>query len=309
VEQLVLALLGPTASGKTGVAVELAQAYPIEIVSMDSALVYRDMDIGTAKPDAATLRQAPHHLINLIDPTQRYSAAQFRADAMQVIGQVETRGNIPLLVGGTMLYYKALVEGLDDLPQADDALRAEIDAEAGERGWPALHAELARRDPRTAARIEATDAQRIQRALEVMRGSGRPMSSFWQDRRDSSPPYRFHALALVPADRSRLHQRIEARFDAMLRAGLVEEVSGLRKKYTLMPGLPSMRCVGYRQVWEYLEGEYDAQELRNRGIYATRQLAKRQLTWLRGMQPETADCLDDGLSTRVKNWVDQALGS
>ncbi|MGA7951239.1 MAG: tRNA (adenosine(37)-N6)-dimethylallyltransferase MiaA [Thiobacillaceae bacterium] len=309
-ERPVLALLGPTASGKTGVAVELAGAYPIEIVSMDSALVYRDMDIGTAKPDAATLRQAPHHLINLIDPTQRYSAAQFRTDALQVIRQVKTRGNIPLLVGGSMLYYKALVEGLDDLPQADDALRAEIDAEARERGWPALHAELAGSDPRTAARINATDAQRIQRALEVMRISGRPMSSFWLDQRDSSAPYPFHALALVPSDRSRLHQRIEARFDAMLRAGLVEEVSGLRRKYpTLTPGLPSMRCVGYRQVWEHLEGQYDAQELRNRGIYATRQLAKRQLTWLRGMRPETANCLDDGVSTRVKNWVEKALAS
>jgi tRNA dimethylallyltransferase len=307
VERPVLALLGPTASGKTGVAVELAKSYPIEIISMDSALVYRDMDIGTAKPDAVTLRQAPHHLINLIDPTQRYSAARFRTDALQVIRQADVRGNIPLLVGGTMLYYKALVEGLDDLPQADDAVRAQIDAEARERGWPALYAELAECDPRTAARIEATDAQRIQRALEVMRVSGRPMSSFWQNQRGSSPPYRFHALALIPSDRSRLHQRIEARFDAMLRAGLVEEVSGLRNRYALTSGLPSMRCVGYRQVWEYLEGAYDAQEMRNRGIYATRQLAKRQLTWLRGMQTETMDCLDQHLSARVKNWVEQAL--
>jgi tRNA dimethylallyltransferase len=305
----VLALLGPTASGKTGMAVELAKSYPIEIISMDSALVYRDMDIGTAKPDAATLALAPHHLINLIDPTQRYSAARFRTDALQVIRRVEMRGNIPLLVGGTMLYYKALVEGLDELPQADDTLRARIDAEARERGWPALHAELAEADPLTAARIEATDAQRIQRALEIVRASGRPMSSFRNARRDSNPSYRFHALALIPSDRSKLHQRIEARFDAMLRAGLVDEVSGLRKKYALMPGLPSMRCVGYRQVWEYLEGRYDAQELRSRGIYATRQLAKRQLTWLRGMQPDTADCLAEDLSTKVNNWVDQVLGS
>lgn len=308
-EPLVLALLGPTASGKTAAALELAKSYPIEIVSMDSALVYRDMEIGTAKPDAATLALAPHHLINLIDPTQRYSAAQFRADALEVIQQVQMRGNIPLLVGGTMLYYKALVEGLDDLPQADDVLRAHIDAEAAERGWPALHAELAKFDPRTAAHIGATDAQRIQRALEVVRVSGRPMSSFRRGQRDPSLSYRFHALALIPSDRSRLHQRIETRFDTMLSAGLVDEVAGLRNKYHLTPKLPSMRCVGYRQVWEYLEGQYDAQELRNRGIYATRQLAKRQLTWLRGMQPETVDCFDDGVSTRVKNWVDRALGS
>lgn len=308
-EQPVLVLLGPTASGKTGVAMELAKSHLIEIISMDSALVYRDMDIGTAKPDAAALALAPHHLINLIDPTQRYSAAQFRTDALQVIRQVEMRGNTPLLVGGTMLYYKALVEGLDDLPQADDALRAQIDAEAAQRGWPALHAELVECDPRAAARIKPTDAQRIQRALEVMRVRGRPMSSFWRDQRESIAPYRFHALELIPSDRSRLHQRIEARFDAMLGAGLVDEVSGLRRKYALTPGLPSMRCVGYRQVWEYLEGAYDAQEMRNRSIYATRQLAKRQLTWLRGMRLATADCLADNLGTRVKSWVDQALDS
>jgi tRNA dimethylallyltransferase len=307
-EPPVLALLGPTASGKTGLAVELAQCYPVEILSVDSALVYRDMDIGTAKPDEAILRQVPHHLINLIDPTQRYSAAQFRTDALAVIAQVKLRGNIPLLVGGTLLYYKALVEGLDDLPHANDGLRAEIDMEAMERGWPALHAELARSDPHAAARIEATDAQRIQRALEVMRISGRTMSSFWRDQRDSGLPYQFRALALVPSERTTLHRRIEARFDAMLRAGLIDEVSGLRKKYALTSALPSMRCVGYRQVWEYLEGAYDAQEMRDRGVYATRQLAKRQLTWLRGMQPETADCLDVGLSAKVKNWVEQALG-
>ena len=308
-QRQVLALVGPTASGKTGIAVELVQSYPLEIVSMDSALVYRDMDIGTAKPDAATLRQAPHHLINLIDPTQRYSAAQFRTDALQAFRDIETRGKIPLLVGGTMLYYKALVEGLDDLPHADDAMRAAITAEAAERGWPALHAELARSDPLIAARIEATDAQRIQRALEVLRVSGRPMSSFWQDRSDSTTASHFRALALIPDDRSTLHRRIEARFDAMLQRGLVEEVAGLRKKYALTAGLPSMRCVGYRQVWEHLEGVYGVRELRDRGIYATRQLAKRQLTWLRGMQLETANCLDPGLSGRARQWVGQVLES
>ncbi len=307
-ESPVLALLGPTASGKTSLAVELAHSYPVEIVSVDSAQVYRDMDIGTAKPDEATLRQAPHHLVDLIDPTQRYSAAQFRSDALQVITQVKMRGNIPLLVGGTLLYYKALVEGLDELPSANEAVRAEIDSEARKRGWPAMHAQLARSDPHAAARIGVTDAQRIQRALEVIRASGRPISSFWRGQGDSSPPYRFCALALVPSDRARLHRRIEARFDAMLRAGLTEEVAGLRKKYALTPGLPSMRCVGYRQVWEYLEGAYGAPEMRDRGVYATRQLAKRQLTWLRGMQLQTADCLDQNLSTTVKNWVDQALG-
>lgn len=303
----VLALVGPTASGKTGLAVELALRYPIEIISMDSALVYRDMDIGTAKPDARTLKLATHHLIDLIDPTQRYSAAQFREDALGKIEEILARGRIPLLAGGTMLYYKALVEGLDDLPRADESLRARLEEEAAERGWPALHEELSRRDPVAAARIEPTDSQRIQRALEVIRATGRPMSSFWQEKNHSGTPYRFHALALIPVERSRLHERIASRFDQMLQGGLVEEVVWLKEKYVLNPGLPSMRCVGYRQVWSYLEGRYDAQELRDRGVYATRQLAKRQLTWLRGMELETLDCFDAALTSKARNWAEQKL--
>jgi tRNA dimethylallyltransferase len=308
VKKPVLALVGPTASGKTGLAVELAQSYPIEIVSMDSALVYRDMDIGTAKPDAETLKLAPHHLINLIDPTQRYSAAQFRQDALTAIQEIHSRGNLPLLVGGTMLYFKALVEGMDDLPLADENLRAQIAQEALEQGWPALHEELCRHDPAAASRIEPADAQRIQRALEVIRATGRPISSFWQKKNHSELPYRIHALALIPSDRAKLHERIELRFDQMLKNGLIGELVALRKKYSLTSGLPSMRCVGYRQVWGYLEGTYDAKEMRDRGVYATRQLAKRQLTWLRGMQLNSADCFDENLSSRIRNWAVRSLG-
>jgi tRNA dimethylallyltransferase len=307
VKKPVLALVGPTASGKTGVAVELAQSYPIEIVSMDSALVYRDMDIGTAKPDAETLRLVPHHLVDLIDPTQRYSAAQFRQDALTEIEAIHSRGKLPLLVGGTMLYFKALVEGLDDLPQADENLRAQIAREAREQGWPALHAELSQHDPLAASRIEPADAQRIQRALEVIRVTGRPISSFWQEDKHARLAYRFHALALIPSDRARLHKRIEVRFDQMLEQGLVAELIALREKYSLTSALPSMRCVGYRQAWGYLEGEFDAREMRNRGVYATRQLAKRQLTWLRGMQLSAADCLAEDLRCTIRNWAEQFL--
>ncbi|MES2000415.1 MAG: tRNA (adenosine(37)-N6)-dimethylallyltransferase MiaA [Pseudomonadota bacterium] len=280
-------LMGPTASGKTATAVELMQHLPVEIISVDSALVYRDMDIGTAKPDAATLAVAPHHLINLIDPTGVYSAARFCADALALMADITVRGRVPLLVGGTMLYFKALREGLSDLPQADSALRAEIEAEAAQRGWPALHAQLAQLDPETAARLQPTDAQRIQRALEVVRLSGQPMSALWRAGREAALPYQVHAFALTPSDRAVLHANIAARFDAMLAHGLVEEVRALRESYPLDAEMPSMRCVGYRQVWSYLEGEYDWDEMRDRGIYATRQLAKRQLTWLRGMADVT----------------------
>ena len=280
-------LMGPTASGKTATAVELMQHLPVEIISVDSALVYRDLDIGTAKPDAATLAVAPHHLINLIDPTGVYSAARFRADALALMADITARGRVPLLVGGTMLYFKALREGLSDLPQADSALRAEIEADAAQRGWPALHAQLAQLDPETAARLQPTDAQRIQRALEVVRLSGQPMSALWRAGREAALPYQVHAFALTPSDRAVLHAHIAMRFDAMLAHGLVEEVRALREKYPLDAEMPSMRCVGYRQVWSYLEGEYDWDEMRDRGIYATRQLAKRQLTWLRGMADVT----------------------
>ena len=300
--------MGPTASGKTGAAVELVQQLPLEIVSVDSALVYRDMDIGTAKPDADTLRRAPHHLINLIDPTQAYSAARFRADALRAMGEISARGRVPLLVGGTMLYFKALWQGLSELPQADAALRAEIEEEANARGWPALHAELAKLDPHTAQRLKPADAQRIQRALEVVRLSGMPMSRVLAQNRGETLPYRVLPLALVPSNRAALHARIAERFAAMLEAGLVEELVELRRRYPLAPGLPSMRCVGYRQAWQYLEGEFDRNELLNRGIYATRQLAKRQLTWLRGMAVESFDCLAPDLAAQLGERVRRFLG-
>ncbi len=290
-------LMGPTASGKTGLAVELAQRLPVEIISVDSALVYRDMDIGTAKPDAATLAVAPHHLINLIDPTGVYSAARFRDDALALMADITARGRVPLLVGGTMLYFKALREGLSDLPQADATTRTQIEMEAAAQGWPALHAELALVDPDTAARLQPTDAQRIQRALEVVRLSGQPMSALLRGKRDVALPYQVRAFALIPPERAVLHANIAMRFDAMLAQGLVEEVRGLRDKYVLEADMPAMRCVGYRQVWSYLDGEYGWDEMRDRGIYATRQLAKRQLTWLRGMT---------GVTTLVPGQADNA---
>ncbi len=279
-----IALIGPTASGKTDLALEIAARFPVEIVSLDSAQVFIDMDIGTAKPDRDTLARFPHHLIDLITPEERYSAARFRSDALRVMAGITARGRVPLLVGGTMLYFKALVEGLADLPPADPALRAAIDAEAAERGWPALHAELARGDPVTAARLAPTDAQRIQRALEVLRLTGKPLGDFWQGQPRAALPYRLLTLALAAPERKILHERIALRFQAMLAAGLVGEVEGLREKYRLTADLPSMRCVGYRQVWEMLEGRLPAAELADRGIYATRQFAKRQLTWLRALR-------------------------
>lgn len=279
-----LFLLGPTASGKTAAALELASRLPVDIVSVDSAQVFRDMDIGTAKPDAATLARFPHRLVDLITPEERYSAARFREDALREMAAITAAGRVPLLVGGTMLYFKALREGLADLPAADPALRAAIDAEAVERGWPALHAELARVDPATAARLDPADAQRIQRALEVVRLTGRTMGEFFAGHdRGGALPYDALAVALVPGDRAVLHARIAARFEAMLSGGLVEEVEGLRRRYRLDGTLPSMRCVGYRQVWDMLEGSLPAGALRDRGIFATRQFAKRQLTWLRTM--------------------------
>ncbi len=297
-------LMGPTASGKTGVAVELAQHLPVEIVSVDSALVYRDMNIGTAKPDAATLAVAPHHLIDIIDPTRSYSAAQFRHDALRLMAEITARGHIPLLVGGTMLYFKALREGLNDLPQADPALRAELEERARQEGWPAMHRELARLDPATAARLKPTDAQRIQRALEVCLLSGATMSGLLAKEQEAELPYRLLQLALLPGDRAVLHERIAQRFDAMLKQGLLEELEFLKARYALTPNLPAMRCVGYRQAWQYLEGEYNAAEMRELGIIATRQLAKRQLTWLRGMEGVAQfDCLAADLAHRVRSTI------
>ena len=300
--------MGPTASGKTAVVFELADRLPVEIVSVDSAQVFIDMDIGTAKPDRATLAKYPHHLIDLISPEESYSAARFRADALRVMGEIAARGKIPLLAGGTMLYFKALREGLSDLPQADAELRRAIDAEARVRGWPALHAELAALDPAAAARLKPTDAQRIQRALEVVRLTGAPLAASLARRTADALPFRLVQLALLPSDRAVLHERIARRFDAMLEAGLIDEVKALRKKYRLHAGLPSMRCVGYRQAWDYLEGLCDRAALREKGVAATRQLAKRQLTWLRSWPDvESFDCLAADLVAQVTRTVERAL--
>jgi tRNA dimethylallyltransferase len=282
-----LCLAGPTASGKTAVALAFARALapvqPVEIVSVDSALVYRGMDIGTAKPSAAERAEVPHHLIDVLDPAQAYSAARFAADARRLIDEIGQRGRVPLLVGGTMLYFKALREGLDAMPGADAEIRRQIDAEAATQGWPALHAELARVDPATAARLAPADAQRIQRALEVWRLTGKPLSAWHQGAARHAPPAGGMPLvALEPDSRDWLHARIAARFDAMLAAGLLDEVRSLRARGDLHAALPSMRCVGYRQAWQALEtGRLGG--LREAGIAATRQLAKRQLTWLRSM--------------------------
>ena len=301
-------LMGPTASGKTAVAIELARRFPVELISVDSAQVFRDMDVGTAKPDAATLAEFPHHLIDLISPEEAYSAARFRADALALMEEITTRGKIPLLVGGTMLYYKALLEGLAELPQACPETRADIDSQAATHGWPFVHALLREVDPQTAARLHPTDAQRIQRALEVYRLSGRPMSSLLAEGETQKPPYRFISLGLSPSDRAVLHARIAQRFDAMLAAGLEDEVTRLRNAYRLSLDLPSMRCVGYRQVWEVQDGITPRAELRDRGIYATRQLAKRQITWMNNtLKPEIFDCLADDLVARIASRVDEAL--
>jgi len=277
------ALLGPTASGKSRLALALAERLPLEIVSMDSAQVYRGLDIGTAKPSADERRRVPHHLIDVLDPDRAYSTGRWRTDALTAIKNILATGKLPLLVGGTMLYYRALAGGLDVLPQADLGVRSEIDAEAAERGWPALHTELSRVDPQSARRIAPGDTQRIQRALEVWRLTGKPLSTL-QGMARAALPFSLKAFALVPAEREALHERIAARFDAMLKAGLVDELKALRERYRLTPGMPSMRAVGYRQVWQYLDGELDEAAMREQAIAATRQLAKRQLTWLRSFR-------------------------
>ncbi len=301
-------LMGPTASGKTAVAMALADRFPLELVSVDSAQVFIDMNIGTAKPDAATLARHPHRLIDLISPETSYSAARFRADALAAMAAITAAGKVPLLVGGTMLYFRALLHGLADLPQADPALRAEIDTEAAREGWPALHAKLALLDPSTAARLHPTDSQRIQRALEICHLSGRPMSELLAASEREKPPYDLLQIGLLPADRAVLHARIARRFEEMLLAGLDDELRRLRARYRLSPGLPSMRCVGYRQVWEAQDGTIPGKELRDRGIFATRQLAKRQITWLtNSFAAETFDCLDPALAKRVGERVARFL--
>jgi len=295
-----IALAGPTASGKTAAALAIARHYPAEIISVDSALVYRGMDIGTAKPSADELAATKHHLIDIRDPLKPFSAAEFVFDARRLIDDISARGKLPLLVGGTMLYFKALFDGLDDMPKADSAVRAALALEAAEKGWPALHEALARVDPVTAARLEPNDSQRISRALEVFKLSGQPLSFFHQqnaskaktasDRAVSTPTL----ISLEPADRAWLHRRIAQRFDAMLAAGFLDEVKALRARGDLNPDLPSMRCVGYRQAWEAfdaqatrgLDGTFapkELNELRDKCVFATRQLAKRQITWLRSM--------------------------
>jgi tRNA dimethylallyltransferase len=274
--------MGPTASGKTKLAIELVERGPFDIISVDSGMVYRGMDIGTAKPDVATLAHAPHRLIDIRDPQQAYSAAEFRADALREMAAITAAGRIPLLVGGTMLYFKILLEGLADLPEADPELRVQLEAEAAAKGWPAMHARLAEVDAVTAARLKPNDSQRLQRALEVWELTGKPLSQWHAEQGEPEPlPWAMKQIAVAPPDRAILHERIEQRFDVMLAEGLVAEVAGLRARPELHADLPSMRAVGYAQVWAHLDGQYDAAEMRLRGIYATRQLAKRQYTWLR----------------------------
>ena len=301
-------LMGPTASGKSALGLALAERLACEIVSVDSAQVYRHMDIGTAKPDVEARRRVPHHLIDLVDPHEAYSAARFREDALKVMREITERGRTPLLVGGTMLYFQALTAGLSELPQADPAIRLVIDTMARDSGWPALHAELARVDPETAVRLKPNDAQRIQRALEVYYIAERPLSALTRQPRQVYFPYRPTRIALVPGDRGTLHERIAQRFEVMLEHGLIDEVRQLRRRYALDPAMPSMRCVGYRQVWQHLDGEFGLAGLREKGIAATRQLAKRQLTWQRAMQEVTTfDCLADDLADRVLAFLRRTL--
>ena len=310
---LAVAIMGPTASGKTAAALAIARDIPSEIISVDSALVYREMDIGTAKPSAEELASVPHHLIDIIEPTESYSVAQFSSDTIRLVADISARGKLPLLVGGTMMYFKGLTDGLDDLPTADAELRARIEEEAARIGWPAMHDKLRALDPPTADRLAPNDAQRINRALEIIELSGKPMSELLAKRAKTELPFELLSFALEPSDRAVLHARIATRFDQMLGQsddqGLVAEVARLRARGDLNPTLPSMRCVGYRQAWDYLDGVIDRPALRETGIIATRQLAKRQLTWLRSMParvvidclgPDVAGIMLDSLSKRSK---------
>ena len=291
-----IAIVGPTASGKTAAALALAQALSsrggAEIISMDSALVYRGMDIGTAKPSREELAQVPHHLIDILDPLQSYSAAEFARDATRLMGEIQARGRVPLIVGGTLLYFKALTEGLNDMPPTDPQVRANIQQRAATLGWSALHAELQAVDPATAQRLAPNDGQRIGRALEVWTMTGRPLSEFHLEAATSAPRLHIPFISLEPLDRAWLHKRIAQRFDVMLAAGFLDEVRALRARGDLNPDLPSMRCVGYRQAWQGLDEGWSEAEIRERGIFATRQLAKRQLTWLRGMPQRTVVAAD-----------------
>jgi len=308
---LAVAIMGPTASGKTAAALRIAATLPAEIISVDSALIYRGMDIGTAKPSLAERAMVPHHLIDIREPNESYSVRQFRDDAIHLISEIHVRGKLPLLVGGTMLYFKALRDGLDDLPPADQALRAQIDMEITRHGIAALHERLRVLDPITADRLKPTDTQRVQRAMEIVLLTGQPMSA---QLAKSNPPnldFSMLSIALEPSDRSVLHERITNRFDAMLSAtpGLLDEVTALRARGNLHPGLPSMRCVGYRQAWQYLDGMVTRHEFREKGVAATRQLAKRQLTWLRSMPNRVVvDCLAHDAHEQVLAIIQKALG-
>ncbi|EEX35599.1 tRNA delta(2)-isopentenylpyrophosphate transferase [Vibrio metschnikovii] len=277
---LALFLMGPTASGKTDLAICLRQKYPVEIISVDSALIYKGMDVGTAKPDAKELALAPHRLIDILDPSEAYSVADFRQDALREMQTIVSEGRIPLLVGGTMLYYKALLDGLSPLPAANPAVRQQIESQAQEQGWAALHAQLQQIDPISAARIHPNDPQRLSRALEVYKISGKTLTELTQTKGESIP-FRVKQFAIAPMDRAELHRRIELRFEKMVKSGFEEEVKALYDRNDLHPDLPSIRCVGYRQMWDYFDGNSTLDEAIYRGICATRQLAKRQLTWLR----------------------------
>lgn len=303
-------LMGPTASGKTNTAVALVEKLPVELISVDSALVFQDMSIGTAKPDAQTLAIAPHHLIDITAPTKAYSAVDFRVDALRLMQDITSRGKVPVLVGGTMLYFKALEEGLSGLPEANADVRAQLDQEAEKVGWPAMHKRLAAVDPDTAKRLKPNDMQRIQRALEVYVLTGETMTALFAKQTSEVLPYQLLKIALVPSERKVLHHRIEQRFDQMLADGLIDEVNEVLLKYPeLTAESTAMRCVGYRQVLEHLNGEYDATELRDRGVFATRQLAKRQLTWLRGAENVCElDCLRldlcEAVTDKVKSFIE-----
>ncbi|MFO1436392.1 MAG: tRNA (adenosine(37)-N6)-dimethylallyltransferase MiaA [Gammaproteobacteria bacterium] len=305
---LVIFLMGPTCAGKTTFAVELVQQLPLEIISVDSALIYRGMDIGTAKPDATTLARAPHRLIDICEPSERYSAAEFRQDALAAIAEVHARKRIPLLVGGTGLYFRALERGLSPLPAADAATRQRLSEEAAHIGWSGMHARLAQIDPAAAARIHPNDPQRIQRALEVYALTGRAMSEWWQQGRGFENTFEISKFALCPTDRSELHRRVAQRFAAMLEAGFLDEVRRLRGRGDLHPELPSMRVVGYRQAWQHLEGELDHAEMTDAAVAATRQLVKRQLTWLR-REPSLhwADPCDERHTNALRHSVEQVV--
>ena len=307
-----LMILGPTASGKSGLALSIAQRWPVEIISLDSALVYRHMDIGTAKPSKPEQATVPHHLIDILEPNQTYSTASFLLDCQPLIKDILGRNKIPLVVGGTMLYAKALMQGLDELPPADASVRAALDQDAARLGWPAMHARLQLVDPTAAARLAPNDSQRIQRALEVYAITGKPLSDAFG--KPAFSPTKCHVVSLEPADRTRLHQRIEARFDAMLDSGFLDEVRLLQARCDLNPDMPSMRCVGYRQAWDHLIGVTNAVQFRELGIIATRQLAKRQLTWLRSLPVnQRYDCFDTELPAKLDQTlatiVEQITGS